>query len=133
MPKTQSLKYKKSEIFRFARENNLMLIILYGSRATGEAENDSDWDIAVVPKHGTYPKDILKLYSDISKLFEHEIDIGIITSRSDPLYRWEVFREGLALFEDKPGVFDNEYIAAWKVFLDTEHLRKLEKEIISEY
>ena len=110
-----------------------MLIILYGSRATGEAEDDSDWDIAVVPKHGAYPKNILKLYSDISKLFEHEIDIGIITSRSDPLYRWEVFREGLALFEDKPGVFDNEYIAAWKVFLDTEHLRKLEKEIISEY
>ena len=85
-----------------------------------------------MPKHGTYPENILDLYSDLNGLFDREIDIGLVTPRSDPLYRWEVFLSGKPLYEDIPGRFEEEYRIAGNIFRDTEKFRRLEWEIIME-
>ena len=126
------LKYSPSALAEFAQKHNLMLVILYGSRAEETADDHSDWDIAVMPKHGIR-FDKYKLLIEFDKLFPHEIDSCIITSDSDPLHRWEVFRVGIPLYEDRPDRFVEEFVLAWKIFLDTEKFRRLEREIIEEY
>ncbi|MBL7191972.1 nucleotidyltransferase domain-containing protein [bacterium] len=126
------LKYDEDALKQFAAKHNIMLVILYGSRAEGTADEDSDWDIAVMPKHRTHPEKY-KLLVELDFVFECEIDSCLIDSDSDPLLRWEVFRVGLPLYEDEPWRFDDEYILAWKIFLDTEKFRRLEREIIREF
>ena len=125
------LKYNPKELSDFAKKHRLMLVILYGSRATDSADEESDWDIAAAPEHGTFP-DLIPMLGELCAVFGMEPDIGIVTSRSDPLYRWEVYRTGKPLYEDEPGRFDEEYRVAWHIYMDTEKFRRLEREIIEE-
>lgn len=130
--KNSGLTYSSAVLKEFAEKHGIMLVILYGSQAAGTADEDSDWDIAVMPKHRTHP-DKYKILVDLDRVFEIEIDSCLINSDSDPLHRWEVFRLGKVLYEDEPGRFDDEYILSWKIYLDTEKFRRLEREIIEEF
>jgi predicted nucleotidyltransferase len=126
------LKYDSASLSNYAKKHKIMLVILYGSHATDEADEFSDWDIAVMPKHHTRPQ-WLSLLSDIHTTFEIEVECAIITTETDPLFRWEVFRQGIALYEDEPGRFNDEYVMAWKIYLDTAKLRRWEKEVIERF
>jgi predicted nucleotidyltransferase len=128
----EELKYNRVELERFARQNNIMLVILYGSRASGEADDNSDWDIAVMFQHGKRPDDWLHIFTGLEELFRQEVDLAEVSARSDPLFRWEVFRNGIALFEDEAGRFNREYFSAQKVYWDTAKFRKMAWEMIEE-
>ena len=117
---------------RFSEEHGIMLIILYGSRADGTADEDSDWDVAVMFRRGQRPQDWLRVFSLLQSFFEPELDLAEVSSDSDPLFRWEVFREGIPLYQDEPGRFDREFFAAQKVYWDTEKFRRMEWEMIEE-
>ena len=130
--KFPGLTYSPEALAAFAEEHNIILVIIYGSRADGTANETSDWDVAVMPMHKTHP-DKIKILVELDKTFEVEIDSCVIDSNSDPLHRWEVFRGGKPLYEDRAGRFDEEFVNAWKVFCDTEKFRRIEKEIIDEF
>ena len=59
-------------------------VILFGSRARGEAREDSDWDILVVVKGGSSWKSLFKLRSRITvriyKLLGIETDLIVVES-----------------------------------------------------
>jgi predicted nucleotidyltransferase len=128
----KGLKYDSEKLALLAEKHKVMLVILYGSRMTGEADEFSDWDVAVMPKHSARPK-WLNLLSDIRSTFETEVELAILTSDKEPLFKWEVFRQGIALYEDEPGRFNDEYVSAWKTYLDTAKLRRWEKEVIERF
>ena len=130
--KIAGLTYSSDALTEFAEKHGIILVILYGSRAEGTADENSDWDIAVMPKHRTHP-DRYEVLAALDRVFEIEIDSCLIDSDSDPLHRWEVFRLGKVMYEDEPGRFDDEYILAWKIFLDTEKFRRWERERIEEF
>ena len=109
-----------------------MLLILYGSRSEGTADEDSDWDVAVMFQREQRPADWLKVFVRLQDFFQQELDLAEVSSASDPLFRWEVFREGVPLYEDEPGRFDREFFAAQKVYWDTEKFRRREWEMIEE-
>lgn len=127
-----SLKYSQEALEAFVKKHNIILVIIYGSQADGTANETSDWDVAIMPMHGTHP-DKLRLLAKFAELFDIEIDSCIVDSNSDPLHRWEVFRGGKPLYEDREGRFDEEFVNAWKVFCDTEKFRRMEREIIDEF
>lgn len=126
------LKYNYEEIAHLANKHQLMLIILYGSRASGVADEDSDWDVAVMFKHGKRSKDWLRVFRKLEEFFNRELDFAEVSSSSNPLFRWEVFRDGVPLYEDEPGRFDEEQRVARWIFWDTERLRKISWQIIEE-
>ena len=126
------LKYDEKLLAELAEKHHIMVVIFYGSRAKGDAWENSDWDIALHPAHGVMVKNSAPIQVELEEAFEQEIDFAMVGALSDPLFRWEVYKEGIPLYEDRPERFDDEYWSALKVYEDTAHFRKEEWEFIKE-
>ncbi len=60
---------EKSKIRELAETYDLILVVLYGSRARGVARTNSDTDIAVKANRVLETSEILKLESEFSAIF----------------------------------------------------------------
>ena len=109
------------------REHDVRLLVLYGSRATNRPPPGpkSDLDLAAwMPGTSAYAC-YRDLYPALSKVCEgYTVDLAPLHS-ADPLFRYEVMREGRRLF----GSVDDflEYQAyAYRDYVDSADLRALE-------
>ncbi len=79
-------------------------LVLFGSRARGDARPDSDWDIAVLLGPGVPSKDHLeirlRLMEDASAVVSGPVDVVILDDAS-PGLRFQVAREGRPLAMDQ--------------------------------
>ena len=95
----------------------LRLLVLYGSRARGEAHAGSDWDFAYVSDAGF---DELGLRADLSSaLASDEVDLADL-DRAGGVLRYAVARDGKALFERSEGEFERFALSAIRFWLDVE-------------
>jgi hypothetical protein len=62
-----------------------------------------------------------------------EIDLVVLTRDTDPVLLNEIFSKGRLLYEEQPGIFDKERLRAWKLYLDTEKLRRMRKEYLKKF
>jgi predicted nucleotidyltransferase len=86
-----------------AQAGALHLAILFGSHARGAARQDSDVDIAILPIDPKLPlHDELSLQAGLSAACGLEVDLVRIDT-DDVLLRWEIAKDGILLFEDRPG------------------------------
>jgi predicted nucleotidyltransferase len=94
----------------------LKMLVLFGSRATGNTNANSDWDFAVLwneEKYNSYieehPLALFELPMLIGELFKINSDkIDIVQlNQSSWLIAHFVARDGICLFEKYPGEFDN--------------------------
>lgn len=98
MPDFEKFKLKIAET---AEKKKLSLIILYGSQATGKARNDSDIDMAALGERPLRFEDIADLINDFSDVFgSNEIDVKSLHF-ADPLFRFQVMRDGILLYGDR--------------------------------
>lgn len=90
---------KKIEaIAKIAEKYELKLVVLYGSQATGKARPNSDIDIAVLGKRRVDFEKQIDLIGEFTSLFEtDEIDVKTLHN-TNPLFRYEVMRDGILLF-----------------------------------
>lgn len=124
---------KNEEVVRFCTENNIELLVLFGSYASGKPHPGSDVDVAVKFTRGKeIPK--LELIYKLGGLFpDREIDPVILTKDTDPLLLHEIFFNGRLLYEKEPGIFEKESLRAWKLFIDTERLREMQRKDLKEF
>lgn len=118
----------KLKIERLARENNLKFVILYGSQARGAAKNSSDIDIAVLGEKTISFAKLVDLINEFTDILEtNEVDVKSLHN-TDPLFRYEVTREGILLYGD-----EKDYVSfkayAFRDYMDSCDLFRL-KEII---
>jgi predicted nucleotidyltransferase len=101
------------------RENDLDLVILFGSRARGLPSRDSDSDVGVLRRSGLVPADrFLKLAFQLAQVTSlPDVDL-VDLRRAPPLLQFLVARDGRVLYESEPGVFNLYYVRAWKLYLD---------------
>ncbi len=93
----------------------LRLLVLYGSRARGDAHRRSDWDLAYLGDVGV---DELELRSQLSAaLGTDDIDVADL-SRAGGLLRYRVAKDGVLLYEREPGAFENFCCEAAAFWLD---------------
>lgn len=126
--------YDKKKLKEIAEQYNLRFVILHGSHATGKARQDSDIDIAVAP-HGLN-ENILELYPEMSRIFRASLESARIDLKSltgaDPLFRYEVVRNGALLFGDE--VDYEEYKAvSRRMYDDARPLFELENILVHRY
>ena len=122
-----------TEIAAFCKENNIDLLVLFGSQAVGKTHGGSDVDVAVKIRRGIESSK-LDLIFGLGGLFkEGEIDLVLITRDTDPLLLSEIFSQGKLLYEERPGIYEQERLRAWKLYLDTEKLRRMQKDYIKKF
>ena len=117
----------------FCNEAGIALLILFGSRATGFAAASSDLDLAVQLRRDCQ-RSKLDLIYDLETIFHPErVDLVVLTPNTSPLLRYEVFFKGRLVFEETEGLFECGKLYAWKLYLDTAHLREQELEYLKQF
>ena len=127
---------ENAEIKRFCEENDIELLILFGSHVSGKTHPESDVDVAVKFVKSIEGTEISKLelicrLNDI--LDGKNIDLVVLTSDTEPLLLYEIFFNGRPLYERFPGIFDDGRLRAWKLYIDTEKLRAMQKKYLREF
>ena len=117
--KPSSLEINHSALAGLSQDYDLDLVILFGSRATGNIHVESDTDIAVLGRHGPMPADrMIDLPFRLSEVIKPgEIDL-VDLERASGLLRHVACEQGLLLFEASPGLFAQFRLRAWNMYQD---------------
>ena len=98
------------QVVDLARESpGLELLVLFGSRARGEAHSRSDWDFGYLATAELDPDALLAHL--VLLLGTDRIDL-VDLERTDGLLRFRVASEGQTIFESRPGTFDDFWLEA---------------------
>lgn len=124
---------KPKGIGKFCRENNIELLVLFGSGATETTHAGSDIDLAVLLKRGSRISK-LRLIGGLDELFNGKnIDLVVLTIDTDPLLLYEIFSHGKPLYESRKGTFINQKLRAWHLYLDTEKIRRMNEKYLKAF
>lgn len=98
-----------------ASTNGLVLLVLHGSRARGDAHEGSDWDFAYLAEPDC---DVIGLSVALSKALDtDEVDL-VDLSRASGLLRYRVALEGELVFERRPLGFEAFVLDALRFWFD---------------
>lgn len=125
-----SLKPDINLLHALAKKYQLRLMVLFGSAARGTAHASSDLDIGILSKNKLSHTKRLSLWSDLSRLFNQEVDLTVL-NYPNPVLDFEIAKEGILLFESEEHSWEN-----WKSFRvrhywDTEKFREDLSQFIS--
>ena len=113
----------------FGREE-LRLVLLFGSAASGRTHRGSDIDLAFL---FDAPPDILELTNDVTRLL-HTSTVDVVDlQRASPLLTFAAVQGGTVLFERSPGIFNEFYSLAFRRFVDTKKLREAQATYIHSF
>lgn len=127
MISVDEIRERLSHVFK---EEGLELVILFGSHASGKLHRQSDIDLAFLYDRDV---DIVSLTNRVIRLLHlDKIDV-VDLRRASPLMKFSVAKTGLVLYESEPGIFNNFYSLAFKVYVDTKKLRDAQKAAIGNF
>jgi predicted nucleotidyltransferase len=99
--------------------NPITIAILHGSRAAHQANENSDWDVAVLGDHvlsGIERSHLRRTFAAKLNVPEENVDIADLGTDS-PLFRYRAAVSG-TLLEGSPQAFRKFQIGAWKDYLN---------------
>lgn len=121
--------FDAKKLARIAEQHRLKFVVLHGSEARGRARRDSDLDVAIV---GDEPIDLgtqIRLAGELGAAFAgakgRELDLKTL-DRVDPLFRYEVVRDGQLLYGD-PTAYEEFKAFAARAHDDARPLLALER------
>jgi len=108
----------RSALERIGRAEDLVLVVLFGSRARGHERPDSDIDVGVLRREGLVPRErFLPLAAELSAALGGDVDL-VDLRRAPGLLQHQAGTHGRALYEDQPGRFNVYRVLAWRLYLD---------------
>ena len=117
----------------FCKKNNIELLVLFGSYVSGKVQPESDIDIAIKLKRSSEISKLDLIYK-LDDLFNGKnIDLVNLTKDTDPLLLYEVFFSGKLLYEEYSGLFGKEKLKAWKLYIDSEKFRAVQRKYLKEF
>lgn len=129
------LKIDREKLNNFAEKTGIRFVVLFGSRVDGNAEKESDFDIAVSLKNNKSIFEDLGKYSELlenfSKIFsagDNKIDLTDLNN-ANILLRYEITRKGVLLFGNAQGYEDFKAFS-FRDYVDAKPLFELEDKII---
>jgi predicted nucleotidyltransferase len=120
--------YDAELLAEVCRREDVRLVVLFGSHAGAGRwpHEDSDLDIAVSLKRVPTLEAWAALHASLSDVFRgFEIDLAVIGA-ADPLFRWEIMRDGILLFGDELEFLELRAFS-YRDFVDSADLRALEQ------
>jgi predicted nucleotidyltransferase len=102
------------------KDEGLKLVLLFGSAVLGKIHKQSDIDLAFLFDK---PVDILSLTNRVIRLL-HADNIDVVDlRRASPLLKFSVVKNGRLLYERQPGMFNEFYSLAFRMYVDSKKLR----------
>lgn len=106
------------------KEPDVEFAYLFGSRATGRADDGSDWDIAVRYREKAEVSRWKRFYleAEVSRMLSGEVQITVLNDSCPPLLLYEIVSKGIVLVDRSAGrrvVFEARALAAyhdWQYF-----------------
>jgi len=95
----------------------LRLLLLFGSRARGDASPASDWDLGYRAGRGFDPDELLSRL--VARLNTERVDL-VDLDRANGLLRYRAAAEGKTLHEAVPGEFERFWFDALSFWCDAE-------------
>jgi predicted nucleotidyltransferase len=117
------LEGRGTELHTLATRYGWRLIVLFGSTVRGE--RGRDLDLAVLPE--TMPSLLEQGHwlAELEALASPQpVDLLVLHDAISPVLRFEVFREGVCVFESSPGLFAQEQDRAFFLYADSETFRR---------
>jgi predicted nucleotidyltransferase len=107
-----------------------LLVVLFGSWATGRGGPHSDLDLAFLPRNGM---DETALTSEVIRL-THWNDVDVVNlHHADPLMAMQIAESGIILFEVDPSIFPEFRSLAFRRYVDTEKLRRAQRQVLDAF
>lgn len=103
---------------------DVKIIYLFGSYATGEERPTSDIDIAVFAPELTLDG-YLKLWAKVTGLLGTE-KIDLVTLSDKPAtFRYQVIKEGKVIYCRDEDLLNDFELKTWQAYMDSKHLRQI--------
>ena len=100
-----------------ARQRGLTLLVLFGSRARGEAAAHADWDFGFLADGSLDPLAIMAALGEA--VGSERLDL-VDLARASGLLRYRAARDGMLVYEARPGIFDRFRFEAARFWYDAE-------------
>ena len=134
----------EARLQEYCQDNQILLLILFGSTARGLTNKNSDIDLAVSFKKG-YPgfKTMARLEHEFARIIKRaefrpdtaeilKIDLVII-ERASPLLKYNISQEGYLIYESEPGLYADFVVRAMKEHQDARKFYRFAKENIENF
>ncbi|WP_370323801.1 nucleotidyltransferase family protein [Euzebya sp.] len=109
--------------------HGVVVLGAHGSAVDGDRPA-RDLDLAVLLRPDASPDDVLALTEELGELLGDVVIDVMDLRQASPVARTHGLG-GMPLYEDRPGRFAHECVAAWSERLDTAWLRRLEREVLA--
>ena len=123
----------KKELERIARKFDLKLVILFGSRASGEATERSDYDIGLFAGHLLSEEEIIELQGIFSRLFQTDRVDLVDLKKAPPLLKVQVFKNFRVLYESDPMLKFQLPLSAEAEFEECRDLYEMRRQRLEEF
>lgn len=108
---------QEKKIKAIAQKYGVVFAVVFGSAAKGTKTKESDFDLAVLTREKPSYQLFKNLFSEFSEVFKGEnVDLRFL-NEADPLFRFQVVKEGKLLY-GHPQAYTDFKIYALKIFLD---------------
>ena len=121
--------YSRDALETLARRFGWRLVVLFGSEARGGGGRDVDLAVMPVSVPGLFEQG--RWVSALEALYTpRPLDLLLLTDHLAPLARFEVFRIGRCLFEEREGLFGQEQDRAFFLYADSAKFRRAGREVL---
>ncbi|NOX97498.1 MAG: nucleotidyltransferase domain-containing protein [Nitrospirae bacterium] len=116
----------QNRLRNICKEDNLSLVILFGSHSRGHADKNSDLDLAILADRKAINDDFefSLLITFIHLIQKDNLDL-VLLNRADPLLQFQIARYGTLLYEKSPGLFNWFKVQAMKNYDDAQKFIQL--------
>jgi len=135
MKQAEKIKFNKTELEKYAERDGIKFVVLFGSRAKGNIQENSDFDIAIFLRDGSSIFENLVRYSKILtelnrilNLGNQKIDLASL-NKANILLRYEITSSGVLLYGDE-SEYEQYKAFAFRDYLDSKSLFGLEELLI---
>jgi predicted nucleotidyltransferase len=120
---------ESGELERLCREYDVVLVVVFGSAIDADA-GPRDLDVAV--RFAPYdPTRVIDFLDRLSALVGSGAVDLLVINNAGPVVRERALVPGIPLYEGQPGAYANAQIAAVMERMETDHMRRLDLELMS--
>ncbi len=115
----------RDSLERWAERTGCGLLVLFGSEALGRARRGSDLDLAISFDRLPPAEERLRIVGEIQDLCApRSADVVFLRPETDPVLRFEIFRNGETLYERERGLFAEGRVRALMLYEDALPFRR---------